>query len=858
MRVLLLVAVGWLTWAIPAAGQTGALEGAVLDSATRAPLSGVRVTALDMADAVTAIFVTDGRGRFRLTGVAPAPYTLLFTRLGYATRRIEAVEPAASGTLLEITLASSEVALDPVQVTASRAPETSLDAPVSVSVVGRREIEQTRASTPVEYIRAVPGVDFVSSGLIQHGFAVRGRNGATQGFLLMMADYRNAALPSIGSNVSFLLPFTSEDLDRIEVVRGPGAALYGPDAHRGVVHFLTRSPFESKGVSLTVSGGERSVLQTSARVAAAPSARFAFTVSGDYFRGQDWEVPAFYDTLRQDKEARRAGGEARLDWRPDSATTVVGSIGVAQAINVLVLSGAGGPVQVRDWRYSFAQTRLSRGHLFANVTYNLSDAGETYLLRTGAPFVDNSRQAAVQLQHGAEAGRYDLMYGLDGRWTDPRTDSTVHGVNEHDDQVTEVGAYLQAKTALSPRLDFVAAVRADRNDRLDDLSVSPRAGIVFRPAPAHAVRLTYNGAFSSPDPAQLFQDFKVRPSLAGYPYAVRSSSIPRSGYTFPRECGGLCMRSPFNPAGPQGYLPVDATLLWDSVVAIMAGRNVDISGIPAPTGLDVSTNLRALNPTSMILVFNPVDPSQITDFAPLHRSFTQTLELGYKGVLAGFMSLTVDGYVSRVRDPFGTAFAATPNVFHDSTTLAQYLSQYRPDSAAQFAGMIARIPVGTISPRETPHPIDVLLLQHQGGEYTLGGVDVSIAANIANRIQLSGTYSWLSNNVFPDVRVVDTVFLNVPRDKGAVTVSYENERIGFTAALQGRAIGAFPVRTGAVAADIAAYALVDAHVAYQLERASGIGFALDAYNLLDHRHREVAGGGLLGRLVVAKMQVRVR
>lgn len=837
--------------------QAGNIYGAVVDSATSAPLSGVHITALDGTTTIVARTLTDRRGQFRLTGLGPIQVTLLFTRLGYTTRRIEAVEPAGSGSLLEITLAPSEIAFDPVQVTASRAPETSLDAPVSVSVVSRREIEQTRALTPVQYIRAVPGMDFVSTGLIQHGFAVRGRNGVNQGFLLMMADYRNAALPSIGSNVSYLLPFTSEDLDRIEIVRGPGAALYGPDAHRGVVHFLTRSPFESEGASVSVSGGERSVLQTSARFAAAPSARFGFTVSGDYFQGQDWELPTRDDTLRQDKEARRAGGEARLDWRLDSATTVIGSIGVAQAINVLSLSGAAGPVQVRDWRYSFAHTRLRRGRLFANLTYNLSDAGETYLLRTSTPLIDNSRQAAVQLQHGTAAGRYDLMYGLDGRWTDPRTAGTIHGANEADDQVAEVGGYVQMRTALSPNVEFVTAIRADRNDRLDDVSVSPRAGLVFKPAAAHAVRLTYNRAFSSPDPSQLFTDF-VRGSVRSYPYAIRSSSIPRSGYTFPRECGGLCMRSPFDTGGPQGYLPVDATLLWDSVVAIMAGRGVDISGIPAPTGSQVATDLRAVNPM-MTLVFNPVDPSQIMDFAPLRRSFTQTLELGYKGVLAGRVVLAVDGYVSRVRDPFGNAFVATPNVFHDSTTLAQYLTNYRPQAtAAQLAGAIATIPVGTISPRETPYPIDVLILQHQGGAYTLGGIDVSVGVNITHRIQLSGTYSWLSNNVFLDVPVVDTVFLNVPRDKGAVTVSYHNERIGFAAALQGRAIGAFPVKTGAVTADMASYALVDAHAEFRLERAPGIAFSLDATNLLDHRHREVAGGGLLGRLVVARLQVRIR
>ncbi len=852
-RIVSLVALALLVCA-PAAAQTPSLDGTVVDSATGAPLSGVRVAALGEATAVAATAVTDGRGRFRLTGLALASLTLTVTRLGYTSRSIDARVAAEPGAALQIALVPQEVVLDPIQVTGSRTPETMLGAPVSVTVVGRREIAERAALTPADHLRVVPGMDFVSTGLIQHGFAVRGKNGTSQGFLLMMADYRNAALPSIGSNVSYLLPLTNEDLERIEVVRGPGAALYGPDAHRGVVHFVTRSPFESKGAALSLSGGERAVRQVTARFAAAASARLAFKVSGDYFQGRDWELPALDEARRADKQARRAGGEARVDWRVDSATTLVGSVGVADAINVLAITGAG-PVQLRDWRYSYAQARLHRGSLFANVTYNVSDAGGTYQLRTRAPIVDKSRQAAVQLQQGAEVGRLALLYGFDGRWTDPRTGGTIHGVNEHNDQVAEVGGYVQAQIALSPRLDLVTAVRVDRNNRLDDVSVSPREGLVFRVAPAHALRLTYNRAFSSPDPAQLFQDLMVQPSLNGLPYAVRLSSIPRDGYSFLRDCSGICMRSPFNPAGP---LPTDATLLWDSVVAIMrrpGPTSVDLSDIPAPSGSQVATALGAFN--SRTGRFTPVTVDRVADFAPLRRSFTQSVELGYNGVLAGRLVLAADAYVSRVQDPFGNSFAATPNVLHDSTTLAQYLSTYRPVvTAQQLAGAISKIPVGIISPQETSHPYDVLLLQRQGGAYTIWGVDATFTASVTSRIEVTGTYSWVSKNVVRDVPVVGTIFMNVPENKGAVTVRYRHEGIGVTVALQGRAVGEFPVSSGVVTDRIASYGLVDAHVGYEVSRAPSIAISLDAINLLDQRHREIGGGGQLGRLVVSRVQTR--
>ncbi len=819
----------------------------MVDSATRAPLPGALVAAVRATGGVAATVLTDGRGRFLLDGLVPGTYRLTVSRLGYAPRTVAGVLPADSGTALQIALAPRGVALDPVQISASRIPETALDAPVSVSVITRRDIAQATAFTPLDHVRAVPGMDFAAKGLLQNSFAVRGGRGPASGALLMMVDYRNAALPSIGVNFAHLIALTNDDLEQIEVVRGPGAALYGPDAHRGVVHLVTRSPFESRGAALSLAAGDRSVLQAAGRFAAAPSARFAFKVSGEYLQGRDWPLPANLETLRRDTEVRHAAGELRVDWLLDSVTTVVASLGAAQAINVLETTGAGDRAwQLLDWRYSFAQARLHRRRLFANVTYNLSNAGHSYMLHNSRPIVDNSRFAAGQVQHESDAGRFALLYGVDGRWTDPRTGGTIHGRNEDDDLVAELGGFVQARTAVSPRIDLVTAVRADRNNRLDDVSVSPRAGVIFTPAPAHALRLTYNVAFSNPDPNQLFADLVMGPLPGAAVYTIRRSGIPRTGFSFRRGCagvGGLCMRSPFDTAG---YLAADATLLWDSVAAI-AG----LSGIRAPNSAEVGTLLREWNNATK--KFEPAS-AEIADFEPLRRSFTQTLEIGYKGVFGDHISVMADGYVSRVRDP--VAGRATPNVFLDSTTLVTYLRNFlAPDSAVRYASALTRIPVGTISPQETSYPFDVLLLQRQSGAYTVWGADVGITAAVTSRLEVAGTYSWLNRNVFTDVGVIDTLPLTIPRNKAAVTVRYRHEGIGLTASMLGRAVGEFLTRLSPEPT-IDAYTALDVQLVYEPPWMRRMNVVVAGYNVLDNRHREIAGGAELGRLVVTKVQAR--
>lgn len=871
-RTTWLVLVASWCYVLPAEGQSGWIEGIVVDSATHAPLSGVHVTAQGESTAAT---WTDARGRFRLSVWAPGSYAIALKRMGYEEQRHEGVVSAAAPLQLRIALLPLEIRLDPVQVTGSRTSETALDAPVSVSVVDRRDINAATTFTPLDHVRGVTGVDFVTKGLLQHIFSVRGA--MTLRALPVLVDYRNAAVPSTGFNFPYLVPLSNADLERVEVERGPGSALYGSDADRGVVHLVTRSPFDSRGATVSLAGGERSILQATARYAAAFNSRLAFMISGAWFQGDDWqyidpnEVQARQkaiqdgadpDTLliaQRDFRVKHAAGEARLDWRPDGATTVVASAGAAQAINLIDASGAGA-VQLRDYRSSFAQVRLQRGQLFANFTYNLVDAGGSYRLRTGLYLIDHSRQGAAQLQHGATLGPVALLYGVDSRWTDPRTGGSISGLNEDNDQVTEWGGYLHARAALSRRVDLVSAVRVDRNDRLNDFAFSPRVGVVYRPAAAHAVRLTYNRAFSSPDPAQLFLDF---PSgrVVGYPYVTRTASVPKGGYSFRRDCaggvGGLCMRSPYNPAGEDQYLPADASLLWDAAKAIMAQRGFDLSAIPAPNGSQVASSLRRYVGRGQ---YTSVGAGQVTDLEAQRRTFTRSLEAGYKGMFADRVLVGLDAYVSRVRDPLGGRAAATPNVFYDSATLAGYLSGYLPaDSAATVAREMASVPVGIVSPRGTQYPVDVLLLTRQGGAYTIWGMDVSITAALTSRLTVSGTYSWLSRNEIPDVvQAVDDVVLSVPRQKCAVSVGYRDEHVGLSAMLQGRVVGEFHAILGsAFDGQIPSYGVVDARLGYELPWPSKFSVSLDVQNVLDHRHVEFAGAPQLGRLLVSRVQVRL-
>lgn len=840
----------------PAAAQGTVLRGVVVDSATGEPLDQVLVVA-----AGTAARARSGAdGNFILRGLPSGSVTLHFTRIGYRQTVLTGV---LAGAPLHVRLAALSVPMQEVVVTASRSRSAVLDAPVAISVVDRQQIADQPALTPIEHIRTVTGVDFASKGLLQTTFDARGGRGANAGDLLMLTDYRYAAVPSIGFDIPYLIGATDDDIERIEVVRGPGAALYGPGASRGVLQIVTRSPFESPGGEVSLMGGQRSIADGTFRYAAVPAPWIGVKVSGNYFRGRDWEYAdpfelaaraaalqagANPDTLltgRRDYNVRRAGGEARVDLRPGGGTEVVTTVGLSDAISIIDLTPALGGVQGKNWRYGYAQTRLRRGRLFANFVYDLSNAGDSYLLWTGGRLVDHSRVYAAQLQDGATLGPVNLLYGSDARWTDPRTGGTIDGVNENNDLVAELGAYVHGTMTVARRWDLTAALRGDHHNRLNDLAFSPRLAVVFHPTPRNAFRVSYNRAFTSPDANDLFLDIRAS-SLGGTPFDIWAVGVPKNGYTFPRDCGGgLCMRSPYARRGVNDALPLDATRVWSAIP-----DSFGVAGIPAPTAAQVKTDLAALDANSQYV---PTTAAAVTTIPALRRTITNTLEAGYKG-LFDRVRLALDLYVNRVSDIQGARVAATPNAFLDEATLRAYLGNYMsPAQAAATAAKLAAVPLGTVSPAETAHPGQILLVDQQGGAYTFWGVDLDAEVALTPALSVEGTYSWVSADSIGGVDVIGDAILGVPRNKGALSLTYHDDALGLDLAARGRALDGFSVRTGALSGYVAPYAVLDLTGGFRIPGAPMLRLDVTAQNIFNDVHREYIVSPKLGRLVLVRL-----
>ena len=108
--------------------------------------------------------------------------------------------------------------------------------------------------------------------------------------MLTLTDGRVANIPALRVINYSTIPQSTDDIEKMEVVLGPATALYGANAHSGVVNIISKAPADSEGISMSVSGtnDDRELRKLSARFAKRITNSLSIKLSGSYLHAQEW------------------------------------------------------------------------------------------------------------------------------------------------------------------------------------------------------------------------------------------------------------------------------------------------------------------------------------------------------------------------------------------------------------------------------------------------------------------------------------------------------------------------------------------------------------------------------------------
>ncbi|MFH1701590.1 MAG: TonB-dependent receptor [Candidatus Zixiibacteriota bacterium] len=919
------------------AALAGTITGQITDKADGIALYRASVSVTPVTGGKSTGAMTDENGNFEIKNLSAGTYNISISSMGYSPQTISSVAITESDTkTITANLASTYINMDAVSVSASRRPEKIVDAPASVNVIETKAIESRTVLTTTEHIKGSPGVDVATTGLNQSNAVVRGFNNIFSGALMVLTDYRIARVPSLRFNAYNFIPTVNEDIERIEIVSGPGSALYGPNAASGVMHIITKSPFAYQGTTVSLGGGERELFLASFRHAGLAGDRIGYKLTAQYYQGLDWkhyekaelEKPKIRKYLPtttgnqyvgdsipnvRDFNIDKFSGEGRMDFLIGDNASLIFNGGFSQSSSIeLTGLGAG---QAIDWTYAYGQARFRYKDLFAQTFLNTSDAGDTYLLQTGQLIVDKSKVWAGQIQHRyTPQEELSFTYGIDVLLTRPNTEYTINGLNEDIDNINEYGGYVQGEYKIDPKLKLLGAIRIDDHNHLKDLVISPRAALSYQPAKDHNFRATYNRAFSTPDNNNLFLDLLSRADmgdvgakfapLLGFSPAVdvRVQGVPESGFHWKYDDSGLPQfRSAFAPVAslqPTDYISINNDVFTDAMwLLARTGVNMGFQSqlaadtlLPQPVKDAVLSVFTALTPTSIAGVGNmlmslnmdtqALDPSSvdaIEDIDRLEPTTTQTIELGYNGLIGDRLKFGVDLYRTDKENFIGPLTVETPNVLiHQPNLQALLYSNIdsvltaNPTEAAVLAGILdengngaadeltalyastAAFPIGTITPEEAYDPTAVMITYRNFGNINFYGADFSMAYHLNHNWDIGGTFSYISENFFEKKKgQVHDIYLNAPKYKGSAYLQFQYPKYNLSGNMRYRYVDAFDMASPFFGSFVKTYHLLDLN--------AGIDFMYDTHlaltiqNVFDHRHSEFVGAPELGRLTVVRL-----
>jgi len=399
----------------------------------------------------------------------------------------------------------------------------------AVFVIDQEDIRRSGAASLPDLLRMAPGVDVEQVDANAWAISIRGFNARYSNKVLVLIDGRTVYTPSVSGVFWEQLDIPLEDIERIEVIRGPGATVWGANAVNGVISIITKSSKDTKGGLVTAGGGSQLEALGLAQYGGTIGTSGSYRVFGKYF---DFGNSALSNGAAANDRWMREHGGFRTDW------------GLSRSDSLMVQGSIFGNQESQTLRTNFIATPFDRtydqnfdaggGDLLARWNHTAQGGSETSLQTyfdtyhrsdLGVPETVRTFDADFQ-DHMADGGRNDVVWGAGYR---VYTSSLAPGYSIGFSPVSRTdrlySAFLQDELRLADSVWFTIGAKLEHNP-YTHFQTEPSARLVWTPAN----RNTFWASASKADRQPAREDTAIRTVLQTLPIGPNMiQATPLSG-----------------------------------------------------------------------------------------------------------------------------------------------------------------------------------------------------------------------------------------------------------------------------------------------------------------------------------------
>ena len=341
--------------------------------------------------------------------------TLLLLGLGFVCVADPAFAQQPDSAARALKQLSIEQLMNLEVTSVSKRPERLSQTASAIQVITREDIRRSGASSLPEALRLAPNLQVAQVDSRQWAISARGFNSTTANKLLVLIDGRTVYTPLFSGVFWDAQHVPLADIDRIEVISGPGATLWGANAVNGVINVITKDAEDTQGLLLSGGGGTELRGFGTARYGGALGSGVRYRIYGRGFHRDPTALPSGQDAT---DDWHMGQGGFRVDWDGSTVSHVAlqgdlydGRIGQAAAGDIAV----SGRNVMAKWSRTISETSGITAQVYYDRTHR--DIPGT--------FGEDLDSYDVELQHQARLGaRHDLIWGVGYRLINDRITNT--------------------------------------------------------------------------------------------------------------------------------------------------------------------------------------------------------------------------------------------------------------------------------------------------------------------------------------------------------------------------------------------------------------------------------------------------